>query len=572
MTFFDISKKMLRFGFDRYRLYFLCNVSAAALFCCFALIFSNPAFMNGQIVNSSISGNIFLPAVVSAVFLIFFLPVSCQAFLSSRKQEYGVMFSLGMSRKEGVFHLFFEHTVVSLSALAAALAAGTVLSFLFFAVILYGIGITGVQWQFCSEAYKITFILYAAVTAAAFVWNGGKFMRDKIGILLKAKYRSEKTGKFFKLLNRLMPGYMNRHFVAWSFVRRHKKVWIFKYTFAAVIVAAAALLMGSCITMYPGFLRDAENYSPYDMVYAQIDGMNQVPIQEAVRILEQNGTKADQVIRLPYVRDGSFNYISAADVNKSIGCNYQIQEGEFLNLFQYDPKDGYEHNMQPVSAVTISGNQKLRSAGSDVRILFNQNAAFADRTLIVNATDFDTLRADTTRSAGCMNLFVFAQWENSYQGICAVKEYLQNSNHTDDEEQHYYALSSKVERYRDAEKSGQFLIFLMVFVTGLMLSAEFLLIHSQIQAEREETDRAVKSLKLFGMAEREIGKCLRYRNFLRFLPPLIAGTILSLLPSYYLNESYGMGKLGVLAGAVFGIVLIFINAVLLCRAGSTSSG
>ena len=72
MTYYDISKKMLRFGFDRYRLYFLCNVSAAALFCCFALIFSNRTFMNEQIVNSSISGNIFLPAVVSAVFLIFF--------------------------------------------------------------------------------------------------------------------------------------------------------------------------------------------------------------------------------------------------------------------------------------------------------------------------------------------------------------------------------------------------------------------------------------------------------------------------------------------------------------------
>lgn len=59
-----------------------------------------------------------------------------------------------------------------------------------------------------------------------------------------------------------------------------------------------------------------------------------------------------------------------------------------------------------------------------------------------------------------MNLFVFAEWENTYQGICAVKEYLQSGNHTDEEKQHYYALSSKAERHRDAEKSGQFLIFL----------------------------------------------------------------------------------------------------------------
>ena len=40
MTFFDISRKMLKAGFYKYRLYFLCNLSATALFCCFAVISS----------------------------------------------------------------------------------------------------------------------------------------------------------------------------------------------------------------------------------------------------------------------------------------------------------------------------------------------------------------------------------------------------------------------------------------------------------------------------------------------------------------------------------------------------
>ena len=34
---------------------------------------------------------------------------------------------------------------------------------------------------------------------------------------------------------------------------------------------------------------------------------------------------------------------------------------------------GYEHNIQPVSTVTISGDRKLQSVGTDVKILFNQN-------------------------------------------------------------------------------------------------------------------------------------------------------------------------------------------------------
>ena len=154
MTFFDISRKMLKAGFYKYRLYVLCNLSATALFCCFAVISTNRTFMNASIVNSSISNNIYLPFFLSAVFLVFFLPVSCQAFLASRKQEYGVMFSLGMSRKEAFRNLLFENVIISVLALAIALAAGTVLSFLFFSVIIYAIDVHGVQWQFCPEAYK----------------------------------------------------------------------------------------------------------------------------------------------------------------------------------------------------------------------------------------------------------------------------------------------------------------------------------------------------------------------------------------------------------------------------------
>ena len=85
--------------------------------------------------------------------------------------------------------------------------------------------------------------------------------------------------------------------------------------------------------------------------------------------------------------------------------------------------------------------------------------------------------------------------------------------------------------------------------------AVFLLIHSCIQAEKEENSRAVCSLRLLGMTDKEIVKCLCYKNFLRFIPPAVVGTILSFLPSYYLNESYGMGTNGILAGIVFGVIL-----------------
>ena len=226
-----------------------------------------------------------------------------------------------------------------------------------------------------------------------------------------------------------------------------------------------------------------------------------------------------------------------------------------MNLFQYNLEDGYEHNIQPVSTVTISGDRKLQSVGTDVKILFNQNPTFADKTLIINDSDFEKLSADITGSAGIANLFQFQNWEDSYAGVCEVKEYLQESNQLNEDEQTYYELSSKVEKYQDAKKSGQFLLFLMAFVIGLMIMAEFLLIHSRIQAEKEENSRVVCSLRMLGMIDKEMVKCLCYKNFLRFIPPLVVGTILSFLPSYYLNESYGMGTNGILAGIVFGVIL-----------------
>ena len=555
MTFFDISRKMLKVGFHKYRLYFLCNLSAAALFCCFAVISTNRTFMNGSIVNSSISNNIYLPFFLSAVFLIFFLPVSCQAFLASRKQEYGVMFSLGMSRKEAFENLLFENVLISVLALAIALVAGTVLSFLFFAVIIYAIDVHGVQWQFCPEAYKLTAVLYTVVVAVSFILNAGRLMLDKIGTLMKAQYRAEKIGKIGTILCRLAPNYMTFHLVGLSFVRRHKKEWGLRYLLASLMIAVSVALAGICLTLYPAFLQDAKSYSPYDMVYSEIYGMNQVPLQDVIHILEKNGVAVEQIIRLPYIRDDVFNYFPVTEINRDFGCDYQIQEGEFLNLFQYNLEDGYEHNIQPVSTVTISGDRKLQSVGTDVKILFNQNPTFADKTLIINDSDFAKLRADTPGGAGIANLFQFQNWEDSYAGVSGVKEYLHENNPLDENEQLYYEISSKVEKYQDAEKSGEFLLFLMAFVIGLIIMAAFLLIHSCIQTEKEENSRAVCSLRLLGMTDKEIVKCLCYKNFLRFIPPAVVGTILSFMPSYYLNESYGMGTNGILAGIVFGVIL-----------------
>lgn len=555
MTFRDISAKMLRVNFNRYRLYFFCNLFAAALFECFASIFTNSSFMDGTVVNSLISSNIYFPSILAALFLILFLPLSSQAFFAARKQEYGILFSLGMSPKEAVRSMMLDNMAIAGMALAAALAAGTVLSGFFFAVIIYGIGIEGVQWRFCTASYKITVLLYLVVMAAAFLWNAVGTLREKIGTLLKAQYRCGKRGVIERLMSRFCPRYMEKHMVEWSFVRRHNNAWRIRYGFGAIIIACAVILVSVCVTMYPAFLRDAENESPYDMAYSEIYGMNGASLQEVGDILAEHGVSVERVIQVPYLRDAAFNYLPVAKVNQYFGSKYQIGEGQFLNLFQFDLHDGYEHDTQPVSTVAIGGNQELHSVGSEVRILFNRNAAFADRTLIVSDVDFKKMEKDAQYAIGTANLFAFAQWRQSEEGVCAVQEYLQSCNQVDEAQEHYYKLSSKVERYLEARKSGLFLNFLMAFVIGLMLLAEYLLIHFRIQAEQEENSRALRSLRMVGMTDGELEKCLRYKNLVRFLPPVIVGTLLAIFPAYGFGETYGAGYSGVFVGLISGVIL-----------------
>ncbi len=52
------------------------------------------------------------------------------------------------------------------------------------------------------EAYKHSSSIYSSV-AVAFILNAGRLMLDKIGTLLKAQYRAEKTGKIGTFLCRL---------------------------------------------------------------------------------------------------------------------------------------------------------------------------------------------------------------------------------------------------------------------------------------------------------------------------------------------------------------------------------
>ena len=532
MTYFELSRKMLAANFNRYRLYFFSNLFAIVLFFCFASIFTNASFMDAGNVNPLISSNIFLPSLISVIFLILFLPASSQNFLASRKQEYGILLSLGMSPKRAVWNLLLEHLAVAVLALLAALVMGTGMSALFYAIIIKGIGIDGIQCQLNVEAYAMTVLLYVAVMILTLICNIIRLWKAKISTLIKTPYQAEKEGILYRILCGVRPAYFRKRLIEWSFVRRHRKEWGIRYVLATAMIVIVVWLISLCVILCPGIVRDAQTYSPYDMVYSEIFGMNQVPVQDVIHILEQSGVDVEESVQISYARDHIANYLPVSEVNRVFGCEYHVHAGEFLNLFQIDLEDGYEHDLTPITDLVLNTKnaEQIKSTGSDVRILFNQNPTFADRTLIVSDDDYEKLAGNPDAYwEGTVNLFQFQDWSTSYHGVCAVQKYLQEVNHLDETEWQYYKPTSKVEQIQDARQSGQFLVFLMCFVIGLILFTEFLLIYFRIRAEKEETERGIYSLRLLGATVKEITEWMKYRIRLRFLPPVMIGAVMGLI-------------------------------------------
>lgn len=92
--------KMIWYNRKNYILYLVCNIFIIAFFQAFLSIGENESFMSADKIDPMISSNIFAPTVLTALFMILFVPYVYEAFLKSRKQEYAVLITLGVTQYE----------------------------------------------------------------------------------------------------------------------------------------------------------------------------------------------------------------------------------------------------------------------------------------------------------------------------------------------------------------------------------------------------------------------------------------------------------------------------------------
>ena len=357
-----------------------------------------------------------------------------------------------------------------------------------------------------------------------------------------------------------------RHILGLSFVRQHGASTRRLLFIATWLIAFSVFFGGLAAALYGSTIQNAMSYSPYDLAYAQIFGKNQVGDAEIQSLLGENGVTVQSIRQVDYLRSSAFNILPVSQVNHTFGCGYKVAGGEFLSIFQYDLNDGYGHELSAPESVRFDcGGEdlKLKSAGQDVRILFNGNPAFADRTLVVSDADFSRIASNCRDYwSGTAKFFRFDRWEDSRKGVEAVQNRLLEVNRVDQAEQRYYRASSRIEAYATARQSAEFLIFLTAFVVALFLFAADVMMVFKVQSESEEEKRMLAGLNRIGVTGGEMLGMIRFKNRAYFMPQAVFGLALGVFYSHSLSGSFNSGWVATAFSLILGALFTALQGAL----------
>ncbi len=591
MNFNFIAKKMFRTNYKRYLLYFICNTFSIVLFYCFAALFTNDSFMNKTSEIRMVSSNVIAPSVFVSIFLVLFVPYSHSAFQKLRRNDYGILMTLGMTEKEIFRNILFENGMIALISIVTGLIAGTMVSMGFFTFIIHVVGIKNITFGINLKAYIVTLLFYGLIFILTVLISILKSFKMEIIDLIKERYKADKGGKSSRIIfcigttilvisivlmfanDQIKLGNMwfvsmliccgatylilsNSEvialFVEKRFTNLYMKNCLFfgdlkyrfhstkKVTFTMIwLFVFAIFFMGLCTVTYPTMVESAVTYTPYHMVYVQIYGMNNISDSDLDKIFQNAATKVTEQKSVEILR-GAFNILSASKVNEVFNTDYHVPKGKFLMLYQYDLQDGYEHSFLPAPVINIpcnDGDLALKSVGKDVRILFGDNNALADFTLIVNEADYRQIKkVSSNYEAGNVKMFKFENWRKSGEILDKLKQKQYEVNSTI--EPKYYKMSSRLGEYNLAKQSATFLIFLETFVFLLFWASANIILYLKLQLEFEDEQRKFRSLYKMGMQEDEFRSLANKNHGFMFLLPVFAGGVIAIFYIYFVCKSY----------------------------------
>ncbi|WPC44280.1 ABC transporter permease [Clostridium sp. JS66] len=618
MNFNKIALKMLKVNFKRYLLYFICNTFSVILFYCFAALFTNNSFMkNPSVIDTSISSNIIAPSLLVSIFIVLFVPYSHNAFQKLRRNDYGILMTLGMTEKEVLINMLFENGIIALISVASGLFIGTFISMAFYEIIIKFVGISALKYQMNIKAYGVTILFYGVVFIITVIISIFQSLKMKIIDLVKERYKADKEKKthkaifyigivmlitaviimirnyksghstdvwFYSMLLCLIGTYFiigNSDIIILWLERNNKSYYLknslffsdLKYHFHSTkriltsmvwLFEFAIFFVGLCMITYPSFTKNAVTYTPYEMEFAQMGKINQISDKALEEILNSGSTKVTEEKSMEFLRNGAFNILSESQVNSTLKRNYNIKKGTFMTIFMYDLKDGYGHDLSAPEKMLFTCSDKelnLKSTGSKVDILVDKNY-MADRTIIVNNDDYEQIK-NTSRDYQIVvsKLFNFEDWKKSGDTVETLQQQLNKLNHEDSSELKRYKISSRIEQYKTAEQSSLFLTVTVAFVVILFWFSANIILHLKLQLEFEDEYRKYRDLYKMGMQEEEAKHLILNKHYFMFMVPVFIGAIIAMFYNYSINTICNYGWTAAKYCGIVSIIVIIIQIV-----------
>ncbi|MED4018273.1 ABC transporter permease [Sutcliffiella cohnii] len=379
MTFSQLVWKMAKVNSRKYIFYYLCNSFAVLFFFMFSTV-----YFNDQVVAvkelESIQDALIIPAVALVVFTVFFISNAHTVFMKSRRKEFGLFITLGMSNRDISKLLLVENGVIGFVSIFSGIVGGAVFSKLFFLLLMNSVGIQGVSFHINSNMFLYSICAFMLV----FLFSVGKSLIQILYFNLMDSLKSDKVAETIKMKSPLLGGiglmvvvgsilllyftyatagdaggllllwtiillaglYMclNQFFSFYIDIAKRNKSYFYRrllvltsldYKFKqltsllmliTVMVMVTIFYSTLLLFFYTSVEKQVKEHSPFDIAYIQTETKNNISVHDLYTILDQEEHRITQHLDIPI-----FNYFQEHPYWEGVHYIYTFMSLEEFN-------------------------------------------------------------------------------------------------------------------------------------------------------------------------------------------------------------------------------------------------
>ncbi|RAP73400.1 FtsX-like permease family protein [Paenibacillus montanisoli] len=370
MTFTHIVSKNLRYNFKRFLSYLFVNsFVVAVLFMYGSLLFNE--ILAKDIAMKLVSDYIEIAAYAIILFSIAFVSYTGIYFVKSRGKEFGVYLTLGMTTRDLMRMVIFESFVVVIGSAICGIAAGLLVSKLFYLILAKILGLTAdiyfISYKtyllslgvflfvfLCNLLFTSTFIRklsiiqiakasstkglaksrpviggVAAVVFIASLWSfhatltGNEWLNDLMGddqsTWLLADMMAMFVSLYFAIASGIdavraifarFPALYNRNILILSSLSHRFFTYKVSLYIVSLLIALSLFFTGFGLSIYSYTKKTIDEYVPFDFMIESTHGINVIGKNEIKAIVEANGGAVGTFSAFEYIRNENYRAFS----------------------------------------------------------------------------------------------------------------------------------------------------------------------------------------------------------------------------------------------------------------------